>query len=129
MMAIILNPESPLNNVNHPKHYGGADNPYEVIKVLEEWLSTDELRGFLKGNIHKYLARSNSKGASREDCAKAAWYAARLTNFNDLNPPTNFDGAVVRQLQDLIAKHGKIREGIQQLQQEVAHRHSLSGHR
>jgi len=23
--------------VNGPQHYGGADNPYEVIKVCEAW--------------------------------------------------------------------------------------------
>ena len=23
--------------VNHPLHYGGADNPYEAIKVIEAW--------------------------------------------------------------------------------------------
>ena len=24
-------------NVNHPNHYGGKDNPYEAIKVIEDW--------------------------------------------------------------------------------------------
>ena len=23
--------------VNHPNHYGGKDNPYEAIKVIENW--------------------------------------------------------------------------------------------
>lgn len=23
--------------VNHPAHYGGEDNPYEAIKVIEAW--------------------------------------------------------------------------------------------
>ena len=23
--------------VNHPNHYGGEENPYEVIKVCEAW--------------------------------------------------------------------------------------------
>ena len=23
--------------VNHPQHYGGEDNPYEAIKVIEAW--------------------------------------------------------------------------------------------
>ena len=27
-------------NVDHPSHYGGADNPYEAIKVLREWQLT-----------------------------------------------------------------------------------------
>ena len=25
------------NWVDHPKHYGGEDNPYEAIKVIESW--------------------------------------------------------------------------------------------
>ena len=66
--------------VNHPSHYGG-DGPHEVIKVLENWLSPDELRGFLKGNVLKYLARAAKKGSSIDDYAKAAWYADRLINF------------------------------------------------
>lgn len=66
--------------VNHPDHYGG-DTPYEVIKVLEAWLTPEEFAGFLKGNVIKYLARANKKGGGAEDAAKAAWYAARLRNF------------------------------------------------
>ena len=23
--------------VDHPNHYGGEDNPYEAIKVIEDW--------------------------------------------------------------------------------------------
>jgi len=23
--------------INHPQHYGGANNPYEAIKVIEAW--------------------------------------------------------------------------------------------
>ncbi len=23
--------------VNHPEHYGGKNNPYEAIKVIEAW--------------------------------------------------------------------------------------------
>lgn len=68
------------DNVNHPKHYGGEDNPYEVIKVLEAWLSPDEFEGFLKGNILKYLARSKLKG-QEEDVKKAAWYNEYYVSF------------------------------------------------
>jgi hypothetical protein len=28
--------------VHHPLHYGGADNPYEVIKVLQHWLTPEQ---------------------------------------------------------------------------------------
>ncbi len=66
--------------VDHPPHYGGADNPYEVIKVLEEWLTPEEMLGFLKGNVIKYTARARLKGGA-EDYAKAAWYALRIQKF------------------------------------------------
>lgn len=71
--------------VNHPDHYGGEANPYEVIKVLRAWLTPEEFRGFCKGNIHKYLARANRKGGA-EDAAKASWYARCLDEFNKETP-------------------------------------------
>jgi hypothetical protein len=58
--------------VNHPDHYGGADNPYEAIKVIEAWGL-----GFNLGNTVKYIARAEKKGASLQDLKKAAWYLAR----------------------------------------------------
>lgn len=58
--------------VNHPSHYGGADNPYEAIKVIEAW----EL-GFCLGNTVKYISRAGKKGAALEDLRKAAWYLNR----------------------------------------------------
>lgn len=59
--------------VNHPAHYGGADNPYEAIKVIEAW----EL-GFNLGNTVKYIARAGKKATSAvEDLKKARWYLDR----------------------------------------------------
>jgi hypothetical protein len=60
--------------VNHPAHYGGADNPYEAIKVIEAW----DL-GFCLGNAVKYISRAGKKDASKmvEDLKKAAWYLNR----------------------------------------------------
>src|SRR5687768_11489265 len=70
--------------VNHPQHYGG-DTLYEVIKVLEAWMTPAEYRGFLKGNAIKYLARAGKKagrvGAILDE-EKAAWYAERLKEFD-----------------------------------------------
>jgi len=74
--------------VDHPAHYGGADNPYEVIKVLEAWLTKDEMIGFLKGNVIKYQARALRK-AGAEDYAKAAWYGNYLAEMYRRRPPTN----------------------------------------
>lgn len=58
--------------VNHPAHYGGADNTYEAIKVIEAWGL-----GFCLGNTIKYISRAEKKGAVLEDLRKAAWYLQR----------------------------------------------------
>lgn len=64
--------------VNHPSHYGG-DTPYEVIKVLEAWLTPEELRGFMNGTMITYIARAGKKPGSSEleDMKKTAWWANR----------------------------------------------------
>lgn len=58
--------------VNHPQHYGGADNPYEAIKVIEAW----EL-GFCLGNTVKYISRAGKKDDVLQDLKKARWYLDR----------------------------------------------------
>lgn len=64
--------EQPLQSVDHPHHYGGADNTYEAIKVIEAW----EL-GFNLGNVVKYISRAGKKGSKLEDLKKAQWYLNR----------------------------------------------------
>ena len=51
------------DSVDHPAHYGGKDDPYETIKVLEHRLSLEEFVGFCKGNAWKYLDRAGKKDA------------------------------------------------------------------
>ena len=60
--------------VNHPQHYGGVENTYEVIKVIEA-LDMD----FHLGNTFKYIARAGKKGTDKEiqDLEKALWYLQR----------------------------------------------------
>lgn len=60
--------------VNHPPHYGGADNPYEVIKVIEAWGTN-----FHIGQVIKYVARAGKKDPSKhvEDLKKARFYLDR----------------------------------------------------
>jgi hypothetical protein len=55
--------------VNNPAHYGGADNPYEAIKVIDAW----DL-GFNLGNTVKYIARCGKKDDEIQELEKAAWY-------------------------------------------------------
>lgn len=58
--------------VDHPAHYGGGDNPYEAIRVIEAWGL-----GFCLGNTVKYIARAGKKGGALEDLKKARWYLDR----------------------------------------------------
>lgn len=62
------------DTINHPAYYGGADNPCEVIKVVEEWKLDFHL-----GNAVKYIARAGKKDADKtiEDLQKAIWYIQR----------------------------------------------------
>jgi len=60
------------SSVDHPSHYGGEENPYEAIKVIEAW----DL-GFNLGNAVKYVARAGKKGDRLEDLKKAQWYLQR----------------------------------------------------
>lgn len=62
------------DKVNHPPHYGGKDDPYEVIKVIEAWSL-----GFHLGNVIKYLSRAEKKDPTKtlEDLKKAQWYLNR----------------------------------------------------
>ena len=61
-------------SVNHPTHYGGEDNTYEAIKVIEAW-SLD----FCLGNVVKYISRAGKKDPAKEleDLKKASWYLNR----------------------------------------------------
>ena len=60
--------------VNHPQHYGGENNQYEAIKVIEAW----DL-GFCLGNTVKYISRAGKKEIDKtvQDLEKAKWYLER----------------------------------------------------
>ena len=62
------------NQINHPEHYGGENNPYEAIKVIESW----EL-DFHLGNAIKYIYRAGKKEVDNEleDLKKSLWYVER----------------------------------------------------
>ena len=67
--------------VNHPDHYGGGDNPYEAIKVIEAWNL-----GFHLGNAVKYIARAGKKGPAVVDLRKARFYLDRLIDQEGTQP-------------------------------------------
>lgn len=64
----------PPEAVVHPAHYGGADNPYEVIKVAEAWGLDKDAYLF---NVLKYIGRADKKGATLQDHKKARFYLDR----------------------------------------------------
>jgi len=57
--------------VNHPTHYGGSENIYEAIKVIDAWQL-----GFSLGNTIKYISRAGKKDLTKEieDLKKALFY-------------------------------------------------------
>lgn len=69
-------------SVNHPEYYGGKDNPYEAIKVIEAWGL-----GFCLGNAVKYISRAGKKDSAKliEDLEKAGWYIRRVMITQDFD--------------------------------------------
>jgi hypothetical protein len=62
-------PPIKVEQVNHPNHYGGENNLYEAIKVIDAW----DL-GFSLGNTVKYISRAGKKDKELQDLKKALWY-------------------------------------------------------
>ena len=64
----------------NPSHYSQSGS-IECIEAIEAQLTTEEFRGFLKGNICKYVWRERYKGG-HESLKKAAWYLDRLNKLD-----------------------------------------------
>lgn len=58
------------------KHYKSGD--IEPIQYLKDKLTVEEYKGFLKGNMIKYISRATMKGSEKEDYIKALWFAEQL---------------------------------------------------
>ena len=63
------------DNVNHPAHYNVGK--IEVIDIQEDQLTSEEYRGYIKGQVIKYITRERYKNGL-EDLKKARWYLDRL---------------------------------------------------
>ena len=68
------------DQVNHPPHY--TDGEIECIEAIEAQQTLEEFRGYLKGNIAKYLWRERHKGGT-ESLKKASWYLDRLIQLDE----------------------------------------------
>ena len=64
-----------IDMVNSPPHYN--EGGIECIDAIEASMSQEAFRGYLKGNMLKYLWRYENKGG-KEDLDKANWYLTKL---------------------------------------------------
>lgn len=64
--------------VQHPNHYTAY--PLETIEAIKGQSTPEEFRGYLKGNIMKYLSRYQFKNGV-EDLRKAQWYLKTLREY------------------------------------------------
>lgn len=65
----------------NPSHYADG-NGVECIYAIEASMSTEEFKGFLKGNVQKYVWRYSQKNGA-EDLKKAKWYLERLIKLRE----------------------------------------------
>ena len=56
-------------------HYKTAVQPWEA---MEDWMTSEQMEGFLRGNAIKYLARAGKKGPCLQDYRKAHHYLTKL---------------------------------------------------
>lgn len=64
--------------VNHPSHY--TSGSIEIIDVMEDQLTPEEYKGYIKGQIIKYVTRERHKNGL-EDLKKAQWYLNRYIQY------------------------------------------------
>ena len=64
------------DEVNHPNHYKLFQ--IECIEAMKAMLTEEEFRGYLRGNIFKYMWRYPHKKTTVKDLEKARWYFDRL---------------------------------------------------
>ena len=60
-----------MDNVNRPAHY--ADKQIEVIDYMRDTLTAEQLEGYCRGNVIKYISRYDKKNGV-EDLKKAEVY-------------------------------------------------------
>ena len=61
--------------VNSPSHY--TQGSVECIDAIQSALSPEEFKGYLRGNILKYMWRTSQKGG-KQDLEKSLWYLNKL---------------------------------------------------
>jgi hypothetical protein len=67
--------------VNSPSHYNSGG--IECIEAIEESMTEEAFKGYLKGNVQKYMWRYEMKGKPAEDLKKARWYLNKLIEVQE----------------------------------------------
>jgi hypothetical protein len=62
------------DNIN-PNHY--KVGKFETIEILQEKMTKEQFKGFLMGNVLKYVIRHEHKNGL-EDLKKAQWYLNKM---------------------------------------------------
>lgn len=75
-------PETDTSDYDHPQRYTGEDGKDLIDRMEEGLINEEQTRGFLKGNILKYVTRYEGKGGM-DDLIKANEYLTRLIAFED----------------------------------------------
>ena len=67
--------------VNQPSHYNSGG--IECIDAIQESMTSIAFKGYLKGNVQKYLWRYEMKGKPLQDLRKAQWYLNKLIDVQE----------------------------------------------
>lgn len=85
----------------HPDKYqvaGGhyANKAVQPWAAMEAWMPPEQFKGFLRGNIIKYIARAGTKKdtSAAEDYDKAAHYLAKLIDIEEKYAVSNQQNSV-----------------------------------
>lgn len=85
-------PPKMFDSVDRPQHY--ADSGIQCIEAIEASMSEEAYKGFLKGNVLKYVWRYEKKNQADnglEDLKKAKWYLKELIAHIELKQEPEFD--------------------------------------
>jgi len=64
------------DEINTPAHY--VKDGIECIDAIKGSMTVEEFKGYLKGNVMKYMWRYQDKEKALQDLKKGQWYLERL---------------------------------------------------
>ena len=88
--------------VNSPIHYADSFGGIECIEAIEASMSIEEFKGFLKGNVQKYVWRYTQKNGA-EDLKKAKWYLERLITIVEMGEA--FESTVTGTINEAVSSY------------------------